>query len=54
MPTHEISAESEARWQAWLAKGRDRERRRNHRVKVFLIALVSGTALIASIALALV
>ena len=53
MPTQDISPESEARWQAWLAKGRDRERRRNHRIKILLMVMASGAAVVASMALVL-
>lgn len=53
VPSNDVTPESEARWQAWLAKGRARELRRNHRMKTALLLLVSGGAVAVSLALAI-
>jgi hypothetical protein len=53
VPTQDISPESETRWLAWLAKGRAADRRRNHKIRILLMVLASGAAVVVSMALVL-
>lgn len=53
MPAYTITAESEARWQAWLAKGRAREWRTRRRFRIVLLVVACGAAIVASFVLGL-
>lgn len=51
--TEDLTPEAEARWQAWLATGRARDVRARHKVKLHLLVLLSGAALVAAFVLGL-
>jgi hypothetical protein len=52
MPT-DVTPESEARWQAWQAKGQASESRWRHRIGMSLFILVCSAAIVASFVLGL-
>jgi hypothetical protein len=49
----DVTPESEARWQAWHAKGRASQSRSRHRIGVSLLVLVSAAAIVAAFVLGL-
>jgi hypothetical protein len=53
VPPNDVTPESEARWQAWLAKGRIREARTRDRARGFLLLLVFGAAVVGALAIGL-
>jgi hypothetical protein len=53
VPPDDVTPESEARWQEWLAKGRARESRTRHRMRMSLLGLLSAATLAAALVLAL-
>jgi len=44
MAPNDVTPEQEARWRAWLAKGRTRELRTRRRIKTSLFVLLFGSA----------
>lgn len=46
MIPNDVTPESEARWQAWLAKGRAGDLRTRHRARTSLFVLVFGAAVV--------
>ncbi len=53
MPTEHVTPEAEARWQAWLAKGRADEIRTRRNARAFLLVLLFGGAVVAALAFGL-
>lgn len=53
MTPDDVTAESEARWQAWLAKGRARGLRTRHRTRASLLVLLFGAAVVAAFVIGL-
>jgi hypothetical protein len=53
VPPNDVTPESEARWQAWLAKSRTREARTRRKATVSLLVLVFGTAVVGALVLGL-
>ena len=53
MTTEDVTPEAEARWQAWLAKGRARDVRARRKAKVYLLLLLFGGAVAAAFVLGL-
>lgn len=53
MPAEDVTPESEARWQAWLAKGRGTDVRSRHRMRISLVLLVSSAAVVAAFVIGL-
>jgi hypothetical protein len=53
VPPNDVTPESEARWQLWLASGRARDARTRHRTRVSLLALLFGAIVVAAFALGL-
>lgn len=51
MAPHDVTADSETRWPAWLAKGRARELRTRHSIKVFVLVVACGAAAVTAFVL---
>lgn len=53
MPTEDVTPEAEARWQAWLDKGRARDMRTRRKAKAWLLVLLFGGAALGALAFGL-
>lgn len=53
MPSDDITPEAEARWRAWLDKGRARDLSRRRKTRKTLLALLFGAIVVTALALGL-
>jgi polyferredoxin len=53
VPSDDITPEAEARWRAWLDKGRARDLSRRRKTRKTLLALLFGAIVVTALALGL-